>query len=443
MTVFRNIKNKLILARFGDELVTSQRSGQASSRLLILMNNLGLDDCEIRNALFPRIPSSGQWLVQPVRFLDLLDQLDVLLSAPEIAYLAKGRARLLLDMSVEAMDFSGYAGSKLLSLHKTLEINGIEPSRVTLLNSNLASNKWGSKWSAAHGLANSVRMIGYSFYLFEYLSELKMSQWFLNIYPKYQKTRKQELTSGSKKLFICLNLRPRPHRLAIVLFLLRNGLLENSTVSFFGQDFGHRDTKSVAPEDEALQFIENLPVGTDLIEAYPALTRLLPITVDRAADVMRRDLWARKPGEIGFLFPESAADGSLVCNSYLEIVTETWFTDDSCVYLTEKTLRPIMRMQPFIVVGTPGTLRYLQSLGFETFSPLIDETYDEILDPGTRFAAICREISRLAAMKPAQLNEMQRALFPRMERNATLLLEKGAMMAEHEIRSKILPVLAS
>jgi hypothetical protein len=46
--------------------------------------------------------------------------------------------------------------------------------------------------------------------------------------------------------------------------------------------------------------------------------------------------------------------------------------------LTEKALRPIACGQPFILAATPGSLQYLRSYGFKTFSGYIDETYDTI-----------------------------------------------------------------
>lgn len=57
-------------------------------------------------------------------------------------------------------------------------------------------------------------------------------------------------------------------------------------------------------------------------------------------------------------------------------------------FVTEKTFKPIAFQHPFIVYGTPGTLRYLHELGFETFCHLIDQSYDEISDPIQRLEAI-------------------------------------------------------
>jgi hypothetical protein len=49
-------------------------------------------------------------------------------------------------------------------------------------------------------------------------------------------------------------------------------------------------------------------------------------------------------------------------------VAETVF--DTRIHLTEKTLRPIACGHPFILAAGPGSLKYLQTYGFRTFSPL-------------------------------------------------------------------------
>ena len=60
--------------------------------------------------------------------------------------------------------------------------------------------------------------------------------------------------------------------------------------------------------------------------------------------------------------------------------------------VTEKTYRPIASGRPFIIVGPYRTLFFLRSLGFSTFPSIIDESYDEILDPEQRFKSACVSI---------------------------------------------------
>lgn len=81
----------------------------------------------------------------------------------------------------------------------------------------------------------------------------------------------------------------------------------------------------------------------------------------------------------------------------IDIVTETVF-NYPYPQTTEKTLRPILSKRMFVLVGAPKTLNWLQSLGFKTFSPFINEDYDDINDPTTRIIELINEIKRIGDM---------------------------------------------
>lgn len=57
-------------------------------------------------------------------------------------------------------------------------------------------------------------------------------------------------------------------------------------------------------------------------------------------------------------------------------------------FVTEKTFKPIAFQHPFVVAGSPGTLEYLHSLGFETWSNLFDQSYDSIANWQARCRAV-------------------------------------------------------
>lgn len=61
--------------------------------------------------------------------------------------------------------------------------------------------------------------------------------------------------------------------------------------------------------------------------------------------------------------------------SYWNIVVETHISKNN-LFLTEKTFKPILNLQPFIIVGSVGSLKLLKSLGYKTFDSVIDESYD-------------------------------------------------------------------
>ena len=66
-------------------------------------------------------------------------------------------------------------------------------------------------------------------------------------------------------------------------------------------------------------------------------------------------------------------------NSSISYVCETYDIDkgNSSLLVTEKFYRSIINKHPFVVQGSPGQLNTVKSLGFETFSSIIDESYND------------------------------------------------------------------
>jgi hypothetical protein len=79
--------------------------------------------------------------------------------------------------------------------------------------------------------------------------------------------------------------------------------------------------------------------------------------------------------------------------TYVNLVTETFFGRN--VFLSEKIFKPLSNLQPFIVLGDYGTIAELKRLGFKTFEPFIDESYDLEIDPKIRMEKIEKEIEKL------------------------------------------------
>jgi hypothetical protein len=90
--------------------------------------------------------------------------------------------------------------------------------------------------------------------------------------------------------------------------------------------------------------------------------------------------------------------------SYFSIVTETPFTNKT-YFSTEKIYRPMLHYHPFIVQGSPYTLKRLKKLGFKTFHPYIDESYDEIISPFRRMQKLTKEIKRICNMSKGEMHK--------------------------------------
>lgn len=94
---------------------------------------------------------------------------------------------------------------------------------------------------------------------------------------------------------------------------------------------------------------------------------------------------------IGYEYLKSKGDAAhsyplhqkLSQNVLFEIISET--DSEKNLFLSEKTFKAILNKNPFVLLGNRFILKYLRYLGFKTFHPLIDESYDSIPNKYKRF----------------------------------------------------------
>jgi hypothetical protein len=177
----------------------------------------------------------------------------------------------------------------------------------------------------------------------------------------------------------------RQHRLEVLYHIFKHGMLEN-----------HISCPAVCPA-------ENISIHDavkPLVGKYPDIQDVfakqsLPINFAGETDHPMHSCWLS-------LFDESA-------ESLLYLVNETVATGRRC-HLTEKTFKPICMQMPFVLVSTAGSLDYLRSYGFKTFSDLWDEQYDLIADSRERLTKITEVMQQIANWDPVtRLDKMTQA----------------------------------
>jgi hypothetical protein len=89
----------------------------------------------------------------------------------------------------------------------------------------------------------------------------------------------------------------------------------------------------------------------------------------------------------------------------------------SGTWLTEKTAKPLFYKHPFIVNGLTNNLDILHMMGYKTFHPFINESYDAIDNPREKTAAIIAEVKRLCELTPEQQQEFIEQVKPIVEHN--------------------------
>jgi len=110
----------------------------------------------------------------------------------------------------------------------------------------------------------------------------------------------------------------------------------------------------------------------------------------------------------------------------VNLVTETLFFTNA-IFPTEKIFKPMLHGQIFLLAGAPGFLQQLRDYGFKTFSPYIDESYDDIDDPVERGITLVRTLKGIVKLSEADFAVLLLQCQPIIQHNRHLLTNKAFM----------------
>ena len=114
--------------------------------------------------------------------------------------------------------------------------------------------------------------------------------------------------------------------------------------------------------------------------------------------------------------------GYLYKHIFVDLVVEANLLGDS-FYPTEKLARAILCRKPFIVMAPKNYLRYLQQIGFQTFSDIWDESYD-LYGSKNRYDYIIALIDSIAKLTPDELIQLNNKIKGIVEHNYQLLVSR-------------------
>ena len=213
--------------------------------------------------------------------------------------------------------------------------------------------------------------------------------------------------------FVSMNFTPRSAKLMFLTRLMHEGLWDQGYVSFGGfEQMERRKGRSFEKIRVDFRRLAGFQDLADTLDPYLDELRALGI-------VFLGERPASRPYQ-SILQPREMIEYEL---SWFTIVTETEMGDRPS-RITEKALKPLLNLHPFILFGNPGSLRLVRELGFETFPGLIDESYDDELDPRRRFEMAFAEVSRLCRMSEGELRRLSDALEEKLIFNAEWGLTK-------------------
>ena len=212
------------------------------------------------------------------------------------------------------------------------------------------------------------------------------------------------------KKFLCFNKIHRGHRIYLLAKMLENGLVDDAYYSFEGGWStwvdGDNEGKTISWDSSM-----NLQIESNQ-HRFP----------------MRLNLTTDRPNPIDSI----QDDHKYYVNSYFSVVTETIFykkgmkrgidaNSEDAVFLSEKIFKPIVSKHPFVLVGIAHSLAVLRKMGYKTFYPFINESYDLEEDDDVRLNMIVTEIERLCAFSNEQWIEWQHQIKNIVEYNFNVI----------------------
>ena len=184
-----------------------------------------------------------------------------------------------------------------------------------------------------------------------------------------------------EKIFLCFNRMPRQHRLDLLEMMLEHNYVKLGFYSFY------------------FDLIDSLAV----YHYFDDPNRYITIKNNKNMFPLLLNMTAKRSNPVDLIID----DFRYFEESYFSIVTETAFYDKqshgiNSTFITEKTMKCFIKFHPFIMIGRPHLLLALKKLGYQTFTPMIDESYDSIENDDDRLSMIFLEIHKLMSKTPAE-----------------------------------------
>ena len=168
--------------------------------------------------------------------------------------------------------------------------------------------------------------------------------------------------------FLCLAGRAKPLRDIFINKLIDQISLDNSLTSYYGQCLGNTDLIDID-----LQYDRNNSKEEFENKFYKK------ILIDNSQHHYNLSYFTKN---------------DLFYLTKFSIIVETEIEHKE-YHVTEKTIKCLVLGHPFVVVGTPGYLKFLNDLGFKTYNSIFDESYDNIDNYEERMQQVINTVKKL------------------------------------------------
>lgn len=310
--------------------------------------------------------------------------------------LRNNKAWLLLDQSHE-----GYHTEWLYDwFYTSCRDYGISPKRIVYVTGDLNAHEKNTEYVRNHKVP-SIFVLGNPH--FETLTEEVKSNFSGLIHvPTFQDHIDYKTVHVDKiKIYNALQKRPRPHRVHLFNELYNRDLIQHGIVSM---NFFERSAADNYLTDGLLESDYN---------RYRDILPVLPPGDDSPDDFASGD---------SSMYPHKLNE-QILLDTWVTVVSESSYIENTC-FLSEKTFKTIACSHPFIIYGNKGSLQALRELGYQTFSPFIDESYDN-LEAWPRLEAILNALRKIQVIPSGERIHWFSELRSRVEHNTKTLSDYG------------------
>jgi len=224
------------------------------------------------------------------------------------------------------------------------------------------------------------------------------------------------------KHFLSYNRSPHPHRCVAGLEMFRNKLYKKGIVSF-PSDFDGIEDNQFSLQEGIDMFYNEEDYDKKLINKF---RKDLPWMADVDTIFSSENIWDSVIIQTSFLKTYFSFVVGSVFDSYHD-------NEPYSVFMSEKIYKPITNFHPFLYLSNMGTLEILKELGFKTFHPFIDESYDREPDKLKRLNMVIDELNRLCEMELSELHELYWSMSDILIYNQRIYYNEVFSIAENRI----------
>ena len=291
------------------------------------------------------------------------------------------RGVILIDYSMEPFISLDY--HKLL--HKSLEESKIDPNSIYIavnsFNAKQLYEEWFNKEERRYKIINTPFCLEHSSYYYSQSLDRRENK--VITLDKFLSTK--DLVRDN--YFLMKIKAPKEHRLKTLILLADDYLIEKGDWSFSGQ-------QNFSKTDEYKNAVRNLSLKNR-------------VQVEELLDKGQYNLKSEESVAFNNINAWTDENYTHHLNSYFDICFESFFYSESeAISLTEKIFKPIINFQPFIYVATKGSLQILRDLGFKTFEPFVDESYDQEPNNDKRLFMAYEQIKKLCLLPKKELHDL-------------------------------------